>query len=105
MDGLTSSSDLMKLNAPTLPTATGKAAQVKQAAQDFEAVYIGQMIKPMFDTIEVDPMFGGGQAEETWRSMMVDEMGKQIARNGGIGLAPVVEKEMLRLQEVADGTH
>lgn len=85
-----------KLDKPQGPNA-------KQAAQDFEAVYLAQMLKPMFDTIEVDPLFGGGAAEETWRGMMVEEMGRQIARNGGVGLADFVEKEMLRLQEVADG--
>lgn len=86
-----------------IPAPGSTAARVKQAAQDFEAVYIAQMLQPMFETVEVDPAFGGGSAEETWRGVMVEEMGKQIARAGGIGLAPVVEKEMLRLQEVADG--
>jgi len=86
-----------------MPAPGSTAARVKQAAQDFEAVYISQMLQPMFETLEVDPVFGGGNAEETWRGVMVEELGKQVARAGGIGLAPVVEKEMLRLQEVADG--
>jgi Rod binding domain-containing protein len=85
-----------KLDKPQGPDA-------KKAAQDFEAVFLAQMLQPMFDTVEVDPMFGGGSGEETWRGLMVEEMGKQIARSGGVGLADFVEKEMLRLQEVADG--
>lgn len=88
-----------------MPPPGSNAARVKQAAQDFEAVFLSQMLMPMFNTVEVDPEFGGGSAEETWRGVMVEEMGKQIARAGGIGLAPIVEQEMLKLQEVSNGKH
>lgn len=99
----TSAADILQTRAVAMPTAGGSQARIKQAAQDFESVYIAQMLAPMFNTVEVDPEFGGGNAEETWRGLMVEEMGKQIARSGGLGLAPAVEREMLRLQEVADG--
>lgn len=93
---------------PTMTSPRDVLASVKQpnrtkTAEEFESVYLAQMLKPMFDTVEVDSEFGGGHAEETWRSVQVDEMAKQIARSGGIGLADVISKEMLRLQEVADG--
>ena len=104
MDGtyypaLTSPTDILASARPVPPLTPAN----KKAAEEFEAVYLAQMLKPMFDSVEIDPTFGGGAAEETWRSIQVDEMAKQIARNGGIGLADVVAKEMLRLQEVADG--
>lgn len=101
-----SASDLLQqarqANAATAG-APGKTKGAHQAAQDFEAVFIAQMLTPMFNTVDVDSEFGGGNAEETWRGVMVEEIGKHIARNGGFGLAPAIEKEMLRLQEVADG--
>lgn len=100
----TSAADLLLTRTPQLPGAKAAgAAKAHQAAQDFESVYLAQMLAPMFNTVEVDQEFGGGEAEETWRGIMVEELGKQIARSGGIGLAPVIEREMLRLQEVADG--
>ncbi len=82
------------------PAATKR---IHDAAVDFEAVYLGEMLKPMFETVEVDSTFGGGSAEETWRGMLVEEYAKSIAKGGGIGLASSVEKEMLKLQEMADG--
>jgi peptidoglycan hydrolase FlgJ len=93
---------------PTMTSASDVLASVKQpsrskTAEEFESVYLAQMLKPMFDTIEIDSEFGGGHAEETWRSVQVEEMAKQIARNGGIGLADSLAKEMLRLQEITDG--
>ncbi len=73
-----------------------------QAAREFEAMAIGQLLRPMFETIDVrHSPFGGGEAEETWRPMLVDAIGKQMAAHGGIGLAVPVFSAMLRAQEKA----
>lgn len=72
---------------------------MRQAAEDFEAIFITQMIKPMFETLPTDTMFGGGQAETIYRGLMVEEFGKSVAKNGGIGIADNVYRELLKLQE------
>lgn len=74
-------------------------AKAEKVAQDFEAVFISQMLQPMFKDIEAEEPFGGGQGQEVWKSMMVDEIGKQIAKVGGFGLAASVKHEILRMQE------
>lgn len=73
--------------------------KMRKTAEEFEAVYLSQMLRPMFDGIEVEAPFGGGQAEDMYRSLMVDEYGKSIAKSGGIGIADQVMREMLRMQE------
>jgi Rod binding domain-containing protein len=61
---------------------------------------IGQLLQPMFETVDVKhSAFGGGEAEEAWRPMLVDAIGKQMAANGGIGLAVPVFNALLRAQE------
>jgi peptidoglycan hydrolase FlgJ len=55
----------------------------------------------MFTSVQVEAPFGGGHAEEMWRSLQVDEYGKMIARTGGIGVADAVFKEMLKIQEAS----
>jgi len=85
-----------------IPPRMGKvdtAAKAEKVAQDFEAFFLGQVLQPMFANLSVEPPFGGGSAEEVWRSMMVDEMGKAMAKAGGIGLADSVKREILRMQE------
>lgn len=72
---------------------------IRQAAEDFEAVFLTQMVKPMFDTLPTDGMFGGGQAENIYRGLMVEEFGKSLAKNGGVGIADNVYRELLKLQE------
>ena len=91
--------------APTLtPTPASSAAelakrgQIKQTARDFEASFLSIMMQQMFAGLKTDGPFGGGAGEEMFRSVLTDAMAKQMSRAGGIGIAPTVEREMLKLQ-------
>lgn len=72
---------------------------IEEAAKDFEAVFMAEMLKPMFEQIKPNGMFGGGKGEEVFQGMMVQEYGKMMAERGGIGIAEQVKEEMLRIQE------
>ncbi|WGM31593.1 rod-binding protein [Brevundimonas sp. NIBR11] len=87
------------LLTPTVatPGAAG-TARMRETAERFEASFLSQMLKPMFEGISTDGPFGGGEAEGQWRSFMIDEMAKQTVRHGGIGLADTVMSEMIRMQ-------
>lgn len=78
---------------------TADPAKARQVAEDFEAFVLGQMLQPMFAELGAEAPFGGGMGEKMWRSMQVDEFGKAIARNGGIGIADAVMGHMLKIQE------
>lgn len=78
---------------------TADKSKAIQAAQDFEAVFITEMMKPMFESVGVDEVFGGGKGEEIFRGLMVQEYGKLFAKQGGIGLADNVTAELLKVQE------
>ena len=86
-------------SAPVLaPKAASTVAATKKAAQQFEGVLISQMLNGMFEGVKTDGMFGGGEGEEMFRSLMIDEYGKQIAAQGGLGLSSGVTQELLRQQ-------
>ncbi len=74
--------------------------RARQAAEDFEAFFLSQMLQPMFSELDAEEPFGGGQAEKMWRSLQVDEMGKAFAKGGGVGIADMVFREMIKMQEV-----
>ena len=60
---------------------------------------IGQLLQPMFDTVDSShDAFGGGAGEEAWKPMLVQEFAKQIAARGGLGLAKPIYEAMLRMQ-------
>ena len=75
-----------------------RRAAAKRAAEDFESVFVSQMMEPMFQGIKTDGMFGGGSGEQVFRSLMIQEVGKEVAAGGGIGIADAVYGEMLRMQ-------
>ncbi len=78
---------------------TRKLNKLRKTAQDFEGVFLAQMFKPMFEGIKTSAPFGGGAAEGMWKSLMIDEFGKSIAKSGGIGISADILQEMLKLQE------
>lgn len=88
------SADLLR--PATLPAVD--PARLRQTAEAFEASFLAQMLKPMFDGLSSEAPFGGGHGEETWRGFLVEAMAGQMARSGGIGLADHVMAEMIRLQ-------
>ena len=96
MTDLTVSADLLR---PTATAPTAADPRLRQTAEDFEASFLAQMLKPMFEGLSIDGPFGGGEAEATWRSFMLDAMARQTVKAGGIGLADTVVAEMLKLQE------
>ena len=71
----------------------------REAAESFEAFFISQMLSDMFAGVETDPLFGGGPGETVFRSLMIDEYGKSVAKTGGVGIAESVLQEIVRLQE------
>ena len=80
-------------------------AQVAELAEKFEAQFISSMLSNMFSNVDTDGPLGGGEAEKTYRSFMIDEYGKLMARAGGIGVADHVKREMLRMQEISNATN
>lgn len=81
-----------------LPPA--QAAKLWKAATEFEAMTLGELLAPMFDTVDTSRgPFGGGDGEAAWRPMLIREIGKQMEAQGGIGLAAPVFEALLRKQE------
>lgn len=81
-----------------------QVAKLKQAAQDFTAMTLGQMLAPMFDTVDTaHGVFGGGAAEVAFKPMLVQAIAKQMAAHGGFGLEGPIFDCLLRAQEAASG--
>lgn len=73
--------------------------RMRAVAEDFEAVFVSEMIRPMFENIEAEEPFGGGPGEDIWRNLQIDEYGKAISKAGGVGIADAVLDQLIRMQE------
>ncbi len=85
-----------------LPNVRGaqNLRQARKVSEEFEAVFLGQMLQPMFQNIEAAEPFGGSSTEKIWRTMQVEEYGKALAKAGGIGIADAVFREIIKAQEL-----
>lgn len=84
---------------PSRPAKGASRAEIAEAADKFEAMFLSQMFQCMFEGVKADPAFGGGEAENMYRSLMIDEYGKQVVKKGGLGIADHVARTMLAAQE------
>ncbi len=80
---------------------TGKAARgrdpekVKEQAQEFEAIFIQQVYKEMRKTIPNDGLIERGNADDMYIQLQDLEAARVTAKQGGIGLADMMMKQLL----------
>lgn len=100
-------------SAPTSATHSAPSAQaayaarpkvaplskIDAAAQDFEAVFLTNMMQSMFTDVGEEGPLGGGAGTDAYRSMLADQYGRNIAAAGGVGIAAQVRSELLALQQ------
>ena len=96
----TTAMNAMRAPIPTIPKG-GDPDQIKKVAQQFEGVFISQFLGEMFSGIQTDGPFGGGQGEEMFRSLMIDQYAKGLTQRGGFGLASAMQAELMKHQQVA----
>ncbi|MBW8880094.1 MAG: rod-binding protein [Asticcacaulis sp.] len=104
---------LLTLQAAQNQASAGVQARIASAAtqpngahnaklgKDFEAMCLSNLLSPMFEGLETDGPFGGGQAESAMRSFYVDAIAKNMAQRGGIGISDMMQKQLLKLQGAA----
>lgn len=92
--------DLITPAPPAPPAAAGYGAgKIHQTAQAFEASFLQSVLGAMFSgDSQQASAFGGGEAEGQFRSFLTEAIAKGVTRRGGVGLAPVIERELLKLQ-------
>jgi len=63
----------------------------KELAQEFESLFLAQLLSIMQQTIDSSSLSDGGAGDEIYMSMMNQEMGRALAAGGGVGLSRLIE--------------
>jgi flagellar protein FlgJ len=82
---------------PATPPAAAEppdAGRLREVAQDFEAMILGHMLATMRQAAGKGVL--GGQGQRLYQEMMDDELGRVLARSGGLGLADVLVRDLVR---------
>jgi Rod binding domain-containing protein len=93
------STEIPKLQLNLSPVSAVVNRKLDEGAREFEGIFIAQMLETAWSTVPTDGMTDGGMGESIFRSLMIQDIGQQMARQGGIGLAPHIHAELLKMQE------
>jgi len=85
-------------SGPERPQRAQTPDQIRATAEEFEAVFLAQMMEQMMGE-STESSFGGGPGEGAFKGMLNEEYAKVMAKAGGIGLADNLAREMLAMQE------
>ena len=69
--------------------------QAREACTEFEALFINMMLKELRATVHKSGLMDGGKAEELYTSLMDTQMSRDMAAQGGIGLAEMLYRQMM----------
>lgn len=93
--------DVAPPSAPIIPLVAHEARAVPPLEQ-FEGFVLRSFVESMLPS-EASSYFGSGTAGAIWRSMMAEEIGNELARGGGIGIASAIAGEPASGFRAADG--
>jgi Rod binding domain-containing protein len=103
----------LSTSAQATPQQNQEQTALRRAAEEFESVFLSEMLAPMFESLDTEGLGGGGMGEQIFRPMLVERYAESISRAGGVGVADSVVREFMRMQqsqvppptEDADGPH
>ena len=78
--------------------ADADGAKIKQLSRDFEAIFVGIMLKSMRQAVPKSGFLDGGNAEDLYRSMLDAEYAQIMSQQQQTGLAKNIEEFLLRAQ-------
>jgi flagellar protein FlgJ len=77
-----------------LKPAAREAVAAKKVAKEFEALFVGMMLKSMRETVGKEKLTNGGHGEEVYRSMLDQEYARSLTEHGGVGLTAMLERQI-----------
>lgn len=69
--------------------------KLKEASEDFEAIFIKMMLDSMDKTVDREnSLINGGEAEEMFRDMLNTEWSKSMSQSQSLGIAEMLYKQL-----------
>lgn len=92
--------DILNTKAGRLISSKSVASedeQIREAAQEFESVFLFQMLKQVRNSIHKEEgLLNGGMGEEMFTGLLDEEYAKIMAKSNSTGLSDVIYQQMKR---------
>ena len=77
-----------------MPKPIDKQSKLYEVCQDFEALFVKQMLDVMRKTVKKSGLLDGGMAEEIFEDMLYDEYALSMSRYARLGLSDMLYKQL-----------
>jgi murein DD-endopeptidase MepM/ murein hydrolase activator NlpD len=91
-----------KIMAAQAASGESQKAELKKVAQEFEAIFIAQMLKVMRSAIEESGMTDGGFGKTIYTELFDQELALNMARHGSIGIADLLYRNLSSAENAND---
>jgi flagellar protein FlgJ len=95
-DGLVRTAAEAKLPAAPQPAAGAEirsTEELRKVARQFESLFMKMLISSMRKTVQKQPLFHGGRAEETFADLLDQHHAEAMAKKGrGLGIGDMIVK-------------
>lgn len=71
-----------------------KTSELYKVSQEFEAIFIKQMLNVMRKSVSKTGLLDGGMAEEIFEDMLYDEYAQKMAESGSFGIADMIYRQL-----------
>jgi flagellar protein FlgJ len=86
---------------PTSTTPTpAEQRRLRDTASEVESIFLSHMLKTMRQASGIGGTLLSGTGQRVYREMMDEQLGRALAKGGGIGLADMLIRDVLRRQGV-----
>lgn len=92
-------SDLPIQQTPRLAPRDASVTKAREAAEKFESFFIYSALQQMYPADRHGGLLNENNAVRTFNQFLHENMATEITKAGGIGVADMVEKELLKFQE------
>ena len=81
-------------NKTVYEVSAEKRTKLKRACRDFEALFIGDMLKQMRKSVPKAGLLDSSPAMDIYRSMMDQKIAEKVANERGLGIGEMLFKQL-----------
>lgn len=90
-----------KVATPPMAPREDRSTPLWQAAQGMEANFLKEMMRNMRKTVQESDELANSKGYQVFRGMLDDHYAETAAKTQGIGLAELIVKQVMEMQESA----
>ena len=74
-------------------------AELKEVSKNFESIFMGMVMKEMRNSVQKSDLFGNSQGMEFFQSMYDEQLTRQLASSGGMGIGHMVYERLKQITQ------